>query len=86
MMETIRTSEWSVNYNETTRRNIPKGSNLHTRRRENLKPHMCSILLHNPQTETSLRQRIQETENKEVCALPNTFYVTTYVLNNNCQI
>jgi hypothetical protein len=30
MMETIRTSETSVYYNENTRRNNPEGSNLHT--------------------------------------------------------
>jgi len=39
MMEAVRTSETSVYYNETTRRYIPEGSNLHTRRRENLKSH-----------------------------------------------
>jgi hypothetical protein len=40
MMEAVRTSETSVCSNETTWRNIPKGSNLHTYRRENLKSHM----------------------------------------------
>jgi hypothetical protein len=39
MMEAVRTSETSVYSNETTRRNIPEASNLHTRRRENLKSH-----------------------------------------------
>jgi len=43
MMEVVRTSETSVNFNETTRRYIPEDSKLHTRRRENLKSH---ILLH----------------------------------------
>jgi hypothetical protein len=37
MMEALRTSETSVYPNETTRRYMPEGSNLHTRRRENLK-------------------------------------------------
>jgi hypothetical protein len=37
MMETVRTSETSVNFNLTTRRYIPEDSKLHTRRRENLK-------------------------------------------------
>jgi hypothetical protein len=37
MMETVRTSETSVYFNETTRRYIPEGSNLYTCRRENLK-------------------------------------------------
>jgi hypothetical protein len=36
MMEAVRTTETSVYSNETTRRYIPQGSNLHTRRRENL--------------------------------------------------
>jgi hypothetical protein len=37
MMETVSTSETSVNFYETIRRNIPEDSHLHTRRRENLK-------------------------------------------------
>jgi hypothetical protein len=40
MMEAVRTSETSVNFYETTRRNIPEGCHLHTRRRENLKSHL----------------------------------------------
>jgi hypothetical protein len=39
MMEAIRTSETSVHY-EITRRYIPEGTSLHTRRRESLKSHM----------------------------------------------
>jgi hypothetical protein len=39
MMEAVSTSETSVNFYETTRRNIPEGCHLHTRRRENLKSH-----------------------------------------------
>jgi hypothetical protein len=45
MIEAVRTSETSVNLNVTTRRYIPEGSNLHTRRRENLKSH-TSYMLH----------------------------------------
>jgi hypothetical protein len=37
MMEAMNNSETSVNSYETTRRNIPEDSHLHTRRRENLK-------------------------------------------------
>jgi hypothetical protein len=37
MMEAVRTSETSVNFNVTTRCYIPEDSKLHTRRRENLK-------------------------------------------------
>jgi hypothetical protein len=37
MMEAVHTSETSVYFNETTRRYIPEGFRLHTRRRENLK-------------------------------------------------
>jgi hypothetical protein len=39
MMEAVSTSETSVNFYETTRRNIPEDSHLHIRRRENLKYH-----------------------------------------------
>jgi hypothetical protein len=40
MMEAVITSETSVNFYETTRRNIPEDSHLHTRRRENLKSNL----------------------------------------------
>jgi hypothetical protein len=36
MMEAVSTSETSVNFYQTTRRNIPEDSHLRTRRRENL--------------------------------------------------
>jgi hypothetical protein len=39
MMEAVSIIEMSVYYNETTRRNIPEGSDFHTCRRENLKSH-----------------------------------------------
>jgi hypothetical protein len=39
MMEAARTSETSVNFCQTTLRNIPEVSRLDTRRRENLKSH-----------------------------------------------
>jgi hypothetical protein len=39
MMEAVRTSETSVNFNVTTRRYIPEDSKLHTRRRVSLKSH-----------------------------------------------
>jgi hypothetical protein len=37
MMEAVSTSETPVNFYETTQRNIPEDSHLHTRCRENLK-------------------------------------------------
>jgi hypothetical protein len=37
MMEAASTSETSANFYQTTRRNNPHDSHLHTRRRENLK-------------------------------------------------
>jgi hypothetical protein len=40
MMEAERTSETSVYSDEAIERYIPEGSNLHTRRRENLKSHI----------------------------------------------
>jgi hypothetical protein len=38
-MEAASTSETSVNFYQTTQRNNPEDSHLHTRRRENLKSH-----------------------------------------------
>jgi len=43
MMEAVRTSEMSVNFNMTTRRYIPEDNRLHTRRRENLKSHTVIV-------------------------------------------
>jgi hypothetical protein len=43
MMETVRTSETSVYSNETTRRYIPEGSQLHTRRREKVETHALDL-------------------------------------------
>jgi hypothetical protein len=40
MMEAISTSKTSVNFYQTTRRNIPENSHLRTGRRENLKSHI----------------------------------------------
>jgi hypothetical protein len=46
MMEAVRTSETSVNFNVTTRRYVPQDSSkLHTRRRENLKSHNIFFML-----------------------------------------
>jgi hypothetical protein len=44
MMEAVRTSETSVNFNVTTRRYIPEDSKLHTRRLENLKSHILNMI------------------------------------------
>jgi hypothetical protein len=42
-MEAVRTSETSVDIELRTRQYIPEDSDLHTRRRENLKSHMFVI-------------------------------------------
>jgi hypothetical protein len=43
MMEAVSTSETSVNFYQTTRRNIPEDS-FHIRRRENLKSHHLAVV------------------------------------------
>jgi hypothetical protein len=43
IMKAARTSETSVNFYQTTQRNNPGDSHLHTRRRENLKPYFGVI-------------------------------------------
>jgi hypothetical protein len=45
MMEAARTSETSVDIQLRTRQYIPEDSELHTRRRENLKSHILNLLL-----------------------------------------
>jgi hypothetical protein len=42
MMEAASTSETSVNFYQTARRNNPKDSHLYTLRRENLKSHLTN--------------------------------------------
>jgi hypothetical protein len=44
MMEVVCTSETLVYSNEATRRYIPEDSNLHIRRRKNLKSHNKNII------------------------------------------
>jgi hypothetical protein len=45
MMGAVRTSETPVCSNEATRRYIPEGSHVHTRRRENMKSHILQSCL-----------------------------------------
>jgi hypothetical protein len=45
MTEAASTSETSVNFYQTTWRNIPEDSYLHTRRRENLKPAFLMFII-----------------------------------------
>jgi hypothetical protein len=45
MMKAARTSETSVKFHQTTLRNNPQDSHLHTRRRENLKSHLTPYCL-----------------------------------------
>jgi hypothetical protein len=47
MMEAVHISETLVYFNEITRRSIPEGEHLHTRRRENLKSHLIALQLTN---------------------------------------
>jgi hypothetical protein len=46
MMEAVSTSEMSVNFYQTTWRNIPEDSHLHTHRQENLKSHPVTMLFY----------------------------------------
>jgi hypothetical protein len=55
IMEEIRTSEASVNFNVTTRRYIPEDSKLYTRRGENLKSHQIILLGQNSSSSMALR-------------------------------
>jgi hypothetical protein len=46
IMEAVSTSETSVNFYRTTRRNIPEDSHFHTRRSMNLKSHVSILCRH----------------------------------------
>jgi hypothetical protein len=45
MIEAASTSETSVNFYKTTRRNNPEDSHLHIRRRENLKSQLVRLII-----------------------------------------
>jgi hypothetical protein len=45
MMEAVSTFETSVNFYQTTRRNVPEGCHLHTRRCKNLKSHYAIVTI-----------------------------------------
>jgi hypothetical protein len=45
-MMAVSTSETPVNFYQTTQRNIPENSHLHTHRRENLKSHQDTHTLY----------------------------------------
>jgi hypothetical protein len=51
MMEAVQTSETSVNLHESTRRNNPENSHLHTHLRENLKSRGLQNILENSKAE-----------------------------------
>jgi hypothetical protein len=54
------TSEMSVNFYQTTRRNIPEDSHLLTRRRENLKSHLVLIYCNFPSVIKKLTYSISQ--------------------------
>jgi hypothetical protein len=49
MMEAASTRETSLNFCQTTRRNNPEDSHLHTRSRENLKSHLVRDIVSDTQ-------------------------------------
>jgi hypothetical protein len=65
MMEAVSTSETSINFYQTTIRNIPEDSHLHTSRRINLK---CpSVYVHPLECETKIKQQIKLHSKLQVC-------------------
>jgi hypothetical protein len=60
MMETVSSSETWANIYQTTRRNIPEDSHLHTRRRENLKSEPISWLAEQPSVSLGLLNGVKE--------------------------
>jgi hypothetical protein len=56
MMEAARTSETSVGIQLRTRQYIPEDTELHTRRRENLKSHKVEFNFHETESRLKLRK------------------------------
>jgi hypothetical protein len=65
MIEAIRTSETSVNFYQTTRRNIPQDSPHHTRSLENLKYHEVGV--HSPVYALHLTRSAEHPEHTITC-------------------
>jgi hypothetical protein len=82
MMEATSTSETSVNFYQTIRRNIPEDSHLHTRRRENLKSHLFSFQSQWPRSRwyvpsiIALKQRWTEPRSRSTAIRLNIVIVT----------
>jgi hypothetical protein len=80
MMEAARTSETSVDIQLRTLQYIPEDSELHTRRRENLKSHIAIHQLAPLKFETVLRRKTEVVMN-----LP-CFICTTVTSSKKCFI
>jgi hypothetical protein len=60
-METVSTSETSVDFYQTTRRNIREDGHIHTRRRENLKFYLKELVCFAISVSPSASNRAQTT-------------------------
>jgi hypothetical protein len=94
MMEAARTSETSVNFYQTARRNNPEDSCLHTRRRENLKSHNVNCLYDSVFSRLHCvcvcacvweRERDREIENEHLCYKLRYFLVHLFHTQLKCR-
>jgi hypothetical protein len=69
MMEAVRTSETSVDIQLRTRQYIPEYSELHTRRRENLKSQTLNIIYFIPSVLVNHCEMTYMTHDKQALAL-----------------
>jgi hypothetical protein len=79
-MEAASTSETSANLYQTTRRNTPEDSDLHTRRCENMKSHLGKLF----STAHSLTSRLHQ----QTLATPYAYELLCVIsaLSNNCRL
>jgi hypothetical protein len=66
LMEAAGTSETSINFYQTTRRNNLEDSHLHTRRHENLKSHQEIKFKKRKATQSSVRNETQRDRQRKV--------------------
>jgi hypothetical protein len=84
MMEAVRTSETSVNFNVTTRRYIPEDSKLHTRSRKNLKSHIvCAHVSVGCKLMYLVEKNLTHVLNLVLCGRMRSFYATFNMSTRN---
>jgi hypothetical protein len=78
LMEAVSITETSASFYESTRRNIPEDSHLHTRSRKNLKSHIHAACHRGLLSKLQGRMAVQAT--CSYCTCPQFEFIYIYIL------